>query len=60
MTITVFCTQTKLCPHVHYELFCRCESVVRQFLSLDLERADIKAFLTQHVVPTMEGKLATH
>ncbi|XP_052240640.1 mutS protein homolog 5-like [Dreissena polymorpha] len=35
----------------------RCEAIVQQFLALDIETADIKAFLSQCVLPTFEGKL---
>ncbi|KAL4235524.1 MutS protein 5 [Mactra antiquata] len=35
----------------------RCETVVKGFLDLDLESANFRSFLSQFVLPTMDGKL---
>ncbi|XP_052776091.1 mutS protein homolog 5-like [Mya arenaria] len=35
----------------------RCEAIVSKFMTLDLETADVNSFLSQFVLPTIEGKL---
>lgn len=38
-------------------VYFRCETIVNKFLELDLQTADVKEFLTQVVLPVIEGKL---
>lgn len=38
-------------------VYFRCETIVNKFLELDLQTGDVKEFLTQVVLPVIEGKL---